>query len=432
MGEHVFVSYRHAQPDAGYVESLARHLGEAGIAVWFDREMISGDRWDEVIRERVDTCAALVVVMTAGAEASPWVKREIAQAEEGRRPILPLLLAGRRFFRLSDLQYEDVRDGRMPSASFVDRLRALTGGRPATDRVPAPVTPAAEWFVELLRGHTRHVNTVAWSPDGRWLASGGNDLTVRIWDPTDGATVRTLSHDDDVTAVAWSPDGGRLAVGCEDETIRICDPKDGSTVRTLTGHSDWRAAVAWSPDGRRLAAGGREGPRIWDPHTGALVLALTDNTETVAWSPDGRQLAAVGTGYTVRVWDTETGALVRTLTGHVNIVLAVAWSPDGRYIASTGYDQSIQITDAATGVRLRTLLNPPSIVTGLAWSPDGRRLAATESRNAVRIWDPAAGEVLRVLTGHEDRAQSPAWSPDGRHLATASDDRTVRIWMIPP
>jgi hypothetical protein len=134
VGGHVFISYRHGGADAAYVDRLAAHLLAAGIPVWFDREIISGDRWHAVIQQHIDTCAAFIVVMTPDADSSQWVNREIHQAERTGKPILPLLLVGNGFFRLGDLQYDDVSDGRLPPPHFVDRVRRLTG---LDDRIPA-------------------------------------------------------------------------------------------------------------------------------------------------------------------------------------------------------------------------------------------------------------------------------------------------------
>jgi hypothetical protein len=134
---HVFISYRHGDDDS-YVQRLADHLTNDGISVWFDREIVTGDRWDHVIRLMIDTCSAFVVVMSPQAEKSDWVAREIEHAELMGRPIFPLLLDGQRFFRLSNLQYENVRGARMPGPSFVALLRATTAGEPLSGTATAP------------------------------------------------------------------------------------------------------------------------------------------------------------------------------------------------------------------------------------------------------------------------------------------------------
>ena len=125
MSGHVFISYSHRNGDQGYAVRLANHLSEAGFVAWYDREIVSGDRWDRLIREKIDTCAAFVVVMTPAAENSDWVAREITHAERVGKPMLPLLLSGTGFFRLTNLQYEDVTGGVMPGPTFTARLRSV-------------------------------------------------------------------------------------------------------------------------------------------------------------------------------------------------------------------------------------------------------------------------------------------------------------------
>jgi hypothetical protein len=144
---HVFISYRHGDK-VPYVERLADYLTSESVPVWFDREIVTGDRWDHVIRSKIDTCAALVVVMTPQAEESDWVAREIDQAELMNKPIFPLLLDGRRFFRLSNLQYEDVTGARMPTLSFVARLRTLLAEELLSETATGAPSSAAEPVAE--------------------------------------------------------------------------------------------------------------------------------------------------------------------------------------------------------------------------------------------------------------------------------------------
>ncbi len=132
---YVFISYSHAQPDAEYVDRLAAELTAAGVPVWYDRHFGSGDRWDSELRARVDACAALVVVMSAAAEASPWVQLEVGRARHRRRPVHPILLSGTGFARLADIQHETVPPGEtLPSTTFVERLRTDLGNSPAVPR----------------------------------------------------------------------------------------------------------------------------------------------------------------------------------------------------------------------------------------------------------------------------------------------------------
>ena len=216
----MFLSY--SRTDRAYVDRLAAHLEAEGIPVWYDYDLVASDRWDEVIRDQVGTCAAFVVVMTPAAEASAWVKREINHAEKTGRPIYPLLLSGDAFFRLSDLHFEAIVSDRLPSQAFVAHLAARTGPIPR-QTTPMPL-PQLELRPDTLVGHTGAVTRLAWSPDGRRLATTSDDKTARIWDPTTGKTLRTLTgHTDAVWQLAWSPDGHHLATACRANTARIWD-----------------------------------------------------------------------------------------------------------------------------------------------------------------------------------------------------------------
>ncbi|KAJ6016426.1 hypothetical protein N7540_011017 [Penicillium herquei] len=287
--------------------------------------------------------------------------------------------------------------------------------------------------LQTLEGHSHSVRSIAWSPDGRQLASGSDDNTVRIWDPTTGQSVSTFEgHSDPVQSIAWSPDGRQLASGSLDNTVRIWDPATGQSVSTLEGHSDWVLSIAWSPDGRRLASGSLDNTvRIWDPATGQSVSTLEGNSDwvnSIAWSPDGRQLASGSDDNTVRIWDPTTGQSVSTFEGHSDPVQSIAWSPDGRQLASGSEDNSVRIWDPATGQSVSTLEGHSDSVESIAWSPDGRRLASGSLDNTVRIWDLATGQSVSTLEGHSQWVWSIAWSPDGSRLASALSDNTVRIW----
>ena len=224
---------------------------------------------------------------------------------------------------------------------------------------------------------------MAFSPDGRLLASCGGDRTVRLWDPATGEHRRTLTgHTSSVTAVAFSPDGRLLASGSDDRTVRLWDPATGEHRRTLTGHTDFVSGGGVQPG--RAAAGQRrrrqDGAAVGPGHRRAPAHPDRPHrhwVKAVAFSPDGRLLASGGNDKTVRLWDPATGEHRRTLTGHTGSVSAVAFSPDGRLLASGGGDRTVRLWDPATGEHRRTLTGHsgrPCV--GVAFSPDGRLLAS--------------------------------------------------------
>ncbi|MER7538337.1 trypsin-like peptidase domain-containing protein [Streptomyces sp. NPDC097704] len=286
------------------------------------------------------------------------------------------------------------------------------------------------WF-----GHTNLVNSMAFSPDGKTLATGSSDKTVRLWDVATGKTRAVLKgHTDTVTAVAASPDGSTFATGSLDGTARLWDAGTGRLRTTLPKQSDDVWAVAFSPDGSTLAVcDGDRKARLWELGTGKVRATLeghTDQVVSITFSRDRRTVVTGSWDRTARIWDATTGQYRRKLEGQSAALQSVALSRDGRTLATGSWDGTAWLWDTKTGKPRLSLSGHSDVVYAVAFSPDDRTLATGSVDHTARLWDVATGATRDELAGHTNMVYAVAFSPDGKTLATGSRDKTVRLWDI--
>jgi len=286
--------------------------------------------------------------------------------------------------------------------------------------------------VRTFRGHNGLVNSVAYAPDGRSVASAGVDGAIYGWSVAGNEAPRALlGHSGSVVSIAISPDGAQIASGGIDGTVRLWNTAGGGSLATASVTADSADAVAFSPDGDSVVAGYDSGiVRIWDTATHQSVLSFRAHDAGICsldWSPDGSWIVTGGYDETARIWDALTGELHVSLLEHTDCVSAVAFTPDNRQVVTGSWDLTVRLWDAETGESLATL---PHEGTVDDISVSHRGLIASATYLGLNIWRQASAECIARLRGHELGFNCVAFDATGHRLASGSEDGTVKLWNL--
>ena len=297
----------------------------------------------------------------------------------------------------------------------------------------------------VLRGHTARITSVLYRGDGKQVATGGWDRTIRLWDPATGRESACLrvefgpSKMEGGPSAAYSADGRRIVCVAETRgpgTSRLFDATGGKEIAVVGEWQKLHRSAALSPDGKRVAATSEENVRLSDAVTGQRIATLGPHegpVMLVEYSPDGKRIASVagqsGAG-AIHLWDSTTGKEVAVLRGHPAGVDRLLFSPDGsRLISGSGYpENTARLWDAASGRLLAVLAGHKNNITAVAFNANTTRAATASRDHTARLWDGRTGQMLAVLGGHTARVASVVFNPGGSRVITASDDATLRLW----
>lgn len=292
--------------------------------------------------------------------------------------------------------------------------------------------------IAVLGSHSAPTTSVTYRPDGRQIATAGNDQTIRLWDSDTGqqTALLSLALPERNLDLVYNSDGSRIAshsTNGETGTIRLWDAATGKEVAVLGTCDGVGFPAVFSPVGKRVAVASKEGLHLCDAVTGRRLAVPAPHglsARHLAYSPDGKRIACTDGANTIHLLDGASGQEVSVLRGHTGRVDSVLFSRDGsRLISGSNYpDNTARLWDAVTGQSLVVLAGHKNAIWGVAFSPDGRRAVTGSLDQTARLWDTNEGKLVAVLSGHTSQVWDVRFSPDGTRVVTTSEDAILRLW----
>ena len=284
-------------------------------------------------------------------------------------------------------------------------------------------------------GHNGWVVSLDFSPDGKTLASSSCDCRAKLWDVDTGQCIHTLAeHEQEVWSVAFSPDGKILATGCDDHKARFWHVVTGECTKVFQGHKNEVLSVAFTLDGQKLITASQDSSiRFWDIETEEclrVVKGHNDGVRSLSISADGKMIASSSNDRTIRLWNIKTGECLKVLRGHFNVILSVTFSPLGKIIASSSIGQKIRLWNIKTGECLKVLQGHSNMINSIAFAPQGDLLASGSNDQSIKLWSVSNFQCLKTWQGYSNQPLSVTFSPDGQTLVSGGHDEKVRLWNV--
>jgi WD40 repeat protein/serine/threonine protein kinase len=438
----------------GLATDIKRHLNNEPVAARPPSKLYEFQK--TVRRHKVGfaATAAIIIVLAAGVVTSTW---QAVRATRARRAAVTSRTLAEQA-QVKEQHQRELAEVRLYAADMYAAQHAFENGNlgRARDLLEAHWPRPGEtdlrgfewrylWHLcqgdnfHTFSGHSSGVRCVAFSPDGKTLASGSADASVKLWDVANRRLVVTLPADSGPIAwLAFSNDGETLATVGNEGLIKLWSVKTHQLLFTL--QEKGAARIAISPVGTLLAIGYGHpvfsnqdgGPmKLWDYVTHQVVKTFPEPGSRLTFSPNGKILAAGSGNDTLKLWNVETGLELRKLENSGEVV-CLSFSPDGQTVAAGNWAGEVQRWNVATGERLLPLLGHTTEVWSLAFSPDGRILATGGADQTVRFWNVTTGKEESKLIGHGSNVKAVAFAPDGQTLATGGNDAMVMLWSTAP
>ena len=289
--------------------------------------------------------------------------------------------------------------------------------------------------IRSFEGHNAWVVSLAFNPDGKTLVSGSCDCTAKLWNVDTGQCLHSLAeHEHEVWSVVFNPDGKTVATGCDDNKARLWDVSTGRCLRVFSGHENLVISVIFNCQGTKLFSGSHDNTiKLWDIKTGKCHKTFTgheDSVRSLSLSPDGKTLASSGNDRTIRLWDLKTGKCKQILRGHDNGVWSIAFSPQGNLLASSSVDRTVRLWDLNTGECCKVFLGHSNIVNSVVFSPTEDLLASGSHDQTIKLWNVDRERCFKTIQGYNNQALSTAYSPDNRMLVSGGLSRQVKLWDL--